>query len=260
LKSVLKLDDGKSSIAGRIIHLDVAQPSNNTISRQPSRTNSFTGGSNDPAIDGSKFQGGRYNRQSSKTYRRRESSDSIRSSGSNHNTSASAPASSAVGNLGERPALKLQPRRQSDNVVSTSSPPVSSTQRSSSSTIFGGAKPRDEDSWERRNSSSNRSRPVASTQSSRQKNDGQTDSTVTARTAPKEKFQDRKPMQRHRSKVDTQQPQSQATPAPKKPEFSKKKPPIVAEIAAKTTGKNESNKNITYGNKFAALGFDSDDD
>ena len=73
LKAVLELDDGQSMIAGRPIHLDVAQaPSRGGQSsgrsnsfggqQQSSRSNSF-GPDSGGGVDGSKFQGGRHNKQ-----------------------------------------------------------------------------------------------------------------------------------------------------------------------------------------------------
>lgn len=121
-------------IAGRYIHLDVAQPMNNAPSRQSSRSSSFGGDHGSNNVDGTKFQGGRYNKEGSGSFRRKESGGSFQRSES-AGLSAAAP-------TGERPSLKLQPRSQTEG----SAPSSSST---SSSSIFGGAKPRDHESWER---------------------------------------------------------------------------------------------------------------
>ena len=155
---MLRLDDGQSMIAGRCIHLDVAQPASKGLSRQSSRTSSSLGtgetanatGNN---IDGSKFQGGRYNREGSGSLRRNESEGSYRrkdSAGSfRRSESTGASASTSNGQpMGERPSLKLQPRSQTVGAISTASPRTTNTAGS----IFGGAKPRDHESWERERS------------------------------------------------------------------------------------------------------------
>ena len=122
-------------IDGRYIHLDVAQPISHVPSRQSSRSSSFGGDhgpSSNTTVDGSKFQGGRYNKEGPGSFRRKESGGSFRRSES---TGAAAPLPP-----GERPALKLQRRSQTEGAVPSST---------SASSIFGGAKPRDQDSWER---------------------------------------------------------------------------------------------------------------
>lgn len=113
-------------VSGRSIHLDVAQAqsyqrSGSDFSRGSfaNRSSSFGTGE----IDASKFQGGRHvNKKGS--FRRQGSS------------SSDLPQ--------QRPSLKLQPRRKDREGQPTSG---------SSSDIFGGAKPRDEETWERRRSS-----------------------------------------------------------------------------------------------------------
>jgi hypothetical protein len=121
-------------IAGRYIHLDVAQPMNNAPSRQSSRSSSFGGDHGQNNVDGTKFQGGRYNKEGSGSFRRKESGGSFQRSES---AGLTAPAP-----LAERPSLKLQPRSQTEGSVPSSS-------STSASSIFGGAKPRDQESWER---------------------------------------------------------------------------------------------------------------
>mmetsp|Transcript_32719 Transcript_32719/g.48449 ORF Transcript_32719/g.48449 Transcript_32719/m.48449 type:complete len:377 (-) Transcript_32719:2471-3601(-) len=127
LKAVLELDDGQSMVAGRPIHLDVAQAqsyqrSGSEVSRGSfaSRSSSFGTGE----IDASKFQGGRHVNKKGDSFRRQGSS------------SSDIPQ--------QRPSLKLQPRRKDRDDQPKGSP---------SSNIFGGAKPRDGETWERGRSS-----------------------------------------------------------------------------------------------------------
>ena len=162
MKSVLKLDDGQSIIAGRTIHLDVAQGSSATVKRKSSRSTSFGAGGGGATeenqnSDGAKFQSGRYNNRqgSSGSFRRQDSSASNNQNTNSERSTGSFRRKESSGSLrrsesitgptplvgGERPTLKLQPRSRTEGSVQSST--------GTNANIFGGAKPRDEESWER---------------------------------------------------------------------------------------------------------------
>lgn len=115
----MKLNDGKSTIAGRKIQLDTANQganSNNNNRRNSRQSFERRGGDSFKNIDGSNFRGGRY-----------ANKNNNRSSGSEQ--------------PGQRPSLKLAPRTK---------PREGEDQNSSSTNIFGGAKARDEQAWEKK--------------------------------------------------------------------------------------------------------------
>ena len=128
LKTVMRLNDGKSLLKGRPLKFDVASPpsaqnnSRRSLNRSNSREASSQGNLSD--IDGSSFRGGRYNRRDSSSSLRRQSS-----------------VSSETSETRQRPSLKLAPR----------SKPLDGQQKeSSSSNLFGSGKARDDAEWERR--------------------------------------------------------------------------------------------------------------
>mmetsp|Transcript_581 Transcript_581/g.912 ORF Transcript_581/g.912 Transcript_581/m.912 type:complete len:467 (+) Transcript_581:157-1557(+) len=129
----LNLNDGFSTLNGRILSIDIAKNSrgprnnsnrnNNHHNSHPTRSRSGGGGMSN--IDGSQFRGGRYNRTNSNN-----------SSMGGTEGDGGAPAPPV-----ERRSLKLAPRTK----------PVEGSERSTSnSSIFGLAKPRDADNWRQR--------------------------------------------------------------------------------------------------------------
>mmetsp|Transcript_7014 Transcript_7014/g.12205 ORF Transcript_7014/g.12205 Transcript_7014/m.12205 type:complete len:371 (-) Transcript_7014:364-1476(-) len=131
LKAVLELDDGKSVIAGRPIHLDVAQPHASGVGNNNHNNNSSSRGMNrGPSlseVDGASFRGGRYNKQRSTSFRRSNSTSSENGGG-------------------QRQSLKLQPRTKAKDETNSSG---------SNSNIFGDGKAREGGNWTSHRSSSN---------------------------------------------------------------------------------------------------------
>ena len=141
LRTVLKLGDGESMLEGRSINVDVAEAYAAGFDRQNrggpggggggGRNNSFGGSFRSQGsfteVDGSAFQGGRYSKQRSQSFRRQNS------------------AASDTGGPATRPTLKLKPRSSNRD---------SADQSSAGSSIFGSGKARDEQGWASRRSSS----------------------------------------------------------------------------------------------------------
>jgi translation initiation factor 4B len=123
LKTVMRLNDGKSMIKGRPLKLDVAAPPQ--TNRRPSRSSLNRSNSSGEKVDGSSFRGGRYARRDG-------------SSSSLHRQSSISSDTSE----GTRQRLKLAPR----------SKPLEEKE-SSQSSLFGPGKARDSGEWERMRSS-----------------------------------------------------------------------------------------------------------
>lgn len=137
LKTLLRLNDGKSLFKGRPLKFDVASPpSNHNNSRRSLNRSSSRGESsrsNISDVDGSSFRGGRYMNR-----RDNSSSSSLR-----RQSSASSDTSDR-----QRPSLKLAPR----------SKPADQKESGSSSNLFGSGRARDDAEWERRRSETKQDR------------------------------------------------------------------------------------------------------
>jgi hypothetical protein len=140
LKTVLKLNDGKSLFKGRPLKFDVASPpSNQNNSRRSLHRSSSRGESsrsNISDVDGSSFRGGRYMNR-----RDNSSSSSLR-----RQSSVSSDTSETAR---QRPSLKLAPR---------SKPTADQKESGSSSNLFGSGRARDDAEWERRRSETKQDR------------------------------------------------------------------------------------------------------
>lgn len=237
LKVVLELDDGQSMVAGRPIHLDVAQAqsyqrSGSDLSRGSfaNRSSSFGTGE----IDASKFQGGRHLNKKGPFRRQGSSSSDIPQ---------------------QRPSLKLQPRRKDrDN----------QSKGSSSSNIFGGAKPRDEGTWERGRSSVKLTEKEEKGQSSQGGNNERRASRSGGRGGGRSD-RGRGSMKNVRQSSNT----SRGSAPNNKKEQNKKdesskastaKATVVKAPTVKTNKTDTSPPNKSVINKFAALNFDDSDE
>ena len=138
----MEINDGQSQIAGRNIQLDTATARRDSNRRNSNRNEKRSSGGSFN-VDGSKFRGGRFNK------------------GGNNNDDAPA----------QRTSLKLAPR----------SKPREGEGNGSSSDIFGGAKARDEGTWEkkkldggdrRRNSHNNNNKGRGGGRGGKGRNDG----------------------------------------------------------------------------------------
>jgi len=163
-------------LAGRKIQLDTSNNNNNNNhhhrnnqgDHRQSRNHHYNkggnfggGGNHDSSIDGSKFRGGRFSR---KTGGGGERQDSARDAGGEAALDGTAPGGDAAVPQ-QRPSLKLTPRTK----------PVDDSKNSmsqSASNIFGGAKPRDETTWQSRRKSEHDLDQVAAKQHSN-RSDGQ---------------------------------------------------------------------------------------
>jgi len=194
LKALMQLNDGNTTLAGRKIQLDTANGGGRNDRSQRKSSGSFGAD-----VDGSKFRGGRYANNNRRGSNRRSNGDS-----------SDAPA--------QRPSLKLQPRTKPVEEKGDS-------ESGSSANIFGGAKPRDEQTWQERRKSEQDRKPSKGGRGDRRVNRGKEGKTSTKDDRRKSET---KPVEKKTPAAPPAQPQ------PEKPAEKK------------------------VSNKFAALDFDSD--
>jgi hypothetical protein len=226
LKALIQLNDFETVLAGRKIHLDTA----NGSGHERSRGNNRRGPAND--IDGSKFRGGRYNRD-----RRGNSKDFNHEAGDEVTRDADSNIKS--GPPAVRPTLKLQPRSKPLDVANQSTP--------TNSSIFGGAKANDAGNWrsnrksEEQSNSRARSNHGASNKTSRDSRRGNTAtsaiSSSSTQTGPRKQDRKDRDVDRKKAAVVKKSPVAPVPPVQQEP---KKEDKVV--------------------NKFAVLDFDSDSD
>lgn len=165
-------------LAGRKIQIDTSNNDNNNNNNNHHRNNhgdhrqsrnhhynkgsNFGGGGNhDSSIDGSKFRGGRFSRKDGGGERR----DSARDAGGEAILDGTAPGSEGAVPQ-QRPSLKLTPRTKPVDDATNNS------MSQSASNIFGGAKPRDETTWQSRRKSEHDLDQAAAKQHSNRSSDG----------------------------------------------------------------------------------------
>lgn len=150
LQTVLKLNDGKSQIAGRNIHLDVAQPGGTKNHRSSGGNSEKSRGGSDN--DGSSFRSGRFNNNNGTTrpssFRRGDAGVTNGAPSTQHRTGSfrrdgeTITTNNGPTSGGQRPTLKLKPRSQGVDATG-----------STNSEIFGGGKKQDVGAWEQRRQS-----------------------------------------------------------------------------------------------------------
>lgn len=233
LKGLMDLNDRDLKLANRNIQLKVAHkrdgqsregPGGQNRRRDQDRRGDSWGGKWDrgqgqssgqggdaPVVDGSKFRGGRYNNRQS-------------------NDHPEAPAAVTSPSTGTRPTLKLQPRTKPVDATKDSLPVAQSN-------IFGGAKPRDESTWQKRQQGEGGRGPRERGGAGRGKSEGRG-----GRDGRGGRGRDAE----ERKAASTDKPKREAKVAPPRAEPKPAQP--------------EPEKKNAVTNKFAALGFDSDSD
>lgn len=147
LKTLMELNNKEATLEGRQLTLDTSTTNNHNNNRRGSRNDGGGGSSsnNNNFADGSQFRGGRFgnnNRRPSQQQRRQSDKRDEPIGGGGGGPPPP---------TGQRPSLKLAPRTK----------PIEGNSGSQSN-IFGGAKPRDEQTWqERRKSAATRNNESA---------------------------------------------------------------------------------------------------